>query len=316
MAQEYEIVPHSQFRHLHVLLVRMFSRTPHLHRELELGLILDGTVTLRHGDTQTRLEKGELYLVNPFEAHAFVSGGKGALILSVQLSLKLIEPFFSQQPTLRFSGSPRINDHTERTAPLRLLCVELAHSYLGKEPGFELRCFSLTAQLLAMLQEELPCRILGPEDYLPMEQRSNRILSVIDYVEDNFTRKLLLEEVAEREGVSMHYLSHLFRQTLGVSFQNYLKQKRLEYACHLIAATDRNILDISISSGFSDVRYLNRLFQERFGCTPREYRSGGSCLPTRPPTVPESSQYLFGPEDGFLLLTPIRNQLREAAQQK
>ena len=312
MAQEYEIVPHGPFRHLHVLLVRMFSRTPHLHRELELGLILDGAVTLLRSGDACCLQKGDLYLINPLEAHEFAADGRGALILSVQLSTKVMDSFFTEPPVLHFSGSPRINDHftgrEDLLRQLRLLCLDLAHGYLGRQPGFELRCFSLTAQLLQLLHKELPCSLLRPQDYLPMQQRSDRILSVTDYIEEHFTRKLLLEDLAAREGVSMHHLSHLFRQTLGVRFQTYLKKKRFEYACHLIAATNQNILDISISSGFSDVRYLTRMFQEQFGCTPREYRSGTAPLPARPAAVPESAQQLFRQEDAFLLLCSIREQ--------
>ena len=110
----------------------------------------------------------------------------------------------------------------------------------------------------------------------------------------------------------MTYLSHLFKDTLGISFQDYLKQKRFEYACNLIATTQRKILDISISSGFSDVRYLTKLFQERFGCTPKEYRKGTAQLHEIAASPLESAEYLFAPQDGFLLLTPVRNQMKEA----
>ena len=110
----------------------------------------------------------------------------------------------------------------------------------------------------------------------------------------------------------MTYLSNLFKDTLGISFQDYLKQRRFEYACNLIATTPRKILDISISSGFSDVRYLTKLFQERYGCTPKEYRRGTAMLKEKTASPLESTEYLFAPQDGFLLLTPVRNQMKES----
>lgn len=318
MTQEFEVVSNSQFRYLNVFLVRMISRTTHIHGEIELGMILEGSLTLYTGSGRYTVTKGDLFLINSMESHEFLAEGQGALILSIQLSTRLMESFLSEQPNIRFLGNSRIKDHFAGKEAqydfLAMLCVELAYAYLGHHPNSEYQCFSLAAQLLCQLQRDLPNQVFSQQDFLPMQKKSDRILSVIDYIDENFTQKLLLEDVAQREGVSMTYLSHLFKDTLGISFQDYLKKKRFEYACNLIATTQRKILDISISSGFSDVRYLTKMFQERFGCTPKEYRKG-TVVPKEKFTSPlESTEYLFTSQDGFLMITPIRNQMRESMQ--
>ena len=94
----------------------------------------------------------------------------------------------------------------------------------------------------------------------------------MDYIDENFRRKLLLGEIARREGLTMPYLSHLFKDTLGMSFQEYLKKRRFEYARSLLLGTRKSLLDISLESGFSDARYMIRMFEGEFGCTPKEYR--------------------------------------------
>lgn len=314
MAKEYEVISHSQFRNLNVLLVRMISRTTHLHREIEIGTILDGSVELQIGSERYILNKGDIYIVNPFEAHEFLSKQKGALILSIQFSPQLMKAFLPESPNIRFEGSASVREHfvgqEERYAFLNMLCVELAYTYFGCMQEYEYRCFSLTAQLLHQITHNIPNRVLSRQDYLPLQQKNDRILSVTNYIEANFTHKLLLEDIARREGVSMPYLSHLFKDTLGISFQEYLKQKRFEHACNLIATTQRKILDISISSGFSDVRYLSELFRERFGCSPKEYRQAIAKPIERSVVPPENTQYLFTRQDGYLLLTPIRDKMR------
>lgn len=316
MAQEYELVSHSRFRCLNIFLVRMLSRTPHIHRELEVGLILDGTVDLQTGTGKYTFEKGDIYLVNPLEAHEFAASGSGALILSIQLSARWVESFFTEQPNICFAGGPKIKEHysgkQEQYDLLSFLCVELAYTYLAHQPNSEFKCFSLAAQLLCRLQSQVPNQVLSQQDYRPIQQKTDRILSVTDYIDEHFTQKLLLEDIAQREGISMMYLSHLFKEALGISFQGYLKQKRFEHACNLIATTGRSILDISISSGFSDVRYLTKLFRERFGCTPKEYRRDTANRPGRLTSSLESTEYIFTPQDGFLLLTPVRNRMKEA----
>lgn len=320
MAREFEIVTHSQFRNLNIFLVQMISRSAHIHRETELGVVLEGRVELQVSRERYLLEAGSIYLVNSMDAHAFAAEGKGALILSIQLSRRLMEAFATNATNLQFLGSPRIREHfcarEGEYDRLVLLCLELARTYLGCEADYEYRCFALAAKLLYDLKRQLPNRQLSRQDYLPLAQKTDRILSVCNYIDEHFTHKLLLEDIARRESVSMPYLSHLFKDTLGISFQDYLKEKRFEYACGLIAGTDRKILDISLSSGFSDVRYLTKLFQERFGCTPRQYRQAGQ-TPKRAAAIPsESSERRLSPQEGLQRLEPMRSELENTILNK
>lgn len=315
MQEEYEIVSHPQLRHLNIFLVRLISRTTHLHREIELGMILDGALTLQIGTESYRLEKNDIYLVNPLDAHEFQSEGAGALILSVQISKRMLESIFTEPPNLRYTGSAKLREHygahPEQFEILSLLCLELAYAYFGHNQDYGYQCYALATQLIYHLKRWIPNQSISQEEQLAARKRKDRILSVTDYIDANFTHKLLLEDIARNEGLSMMYLSHLFKDTFGLSFQEYLKEKRFEYACNLIVTTQRSILDISVSSGFSDVRYLTKLFQERFGCTPREYRAGVRQTLKKKASAPESIQSFFTEQDSFLLLTPLRNQLWE-----
>lgn len=319
MSNEYEIVSHSQLRYMHIFLVRLLSRTTHLHREIELGMILDGTVTLHIGSRSCQLTRGDIYVVNPLEAHEFLSEGSGALVLSIQLSSRYLEALLPGIQATHYSGSARVRDHyAADSSRYELLCyyfVETAHAYLGRKPNYAYSCFSSLAQLLWLLKQDLPDLFTSRDDDRATKQKSERLLSITDYIEEHFTHKLLLEDIAKREGLSLTYLSHLFKDSLGITFQDYIKEKRFEYACGLLTTTDRKILDISVSSGFSDVRYLTRLFHERFGCTPKEYRKLSALPEKRPVSTLESSQYFFTQQDSYLLLTPLRNQLQEKMRQ-
>lgn len=318
MAREYEIVSRSRLRYMNIFLVRLISRTAHLHQEMELGMILEGSVTLHEGQRHVRLSPGDIYMVSSLSAHSFLSEGPGALVLSVQLAPRYFAAFLPELQKLRYTGSPRLREHfgedSAQYALFSCLLIEAAYAYLQQQAGFEYRCFSLMARLFRLIKENLGEHLSFREEDQPGEEKTRRLLSITDYIEENYTHKILLEEIAKREGLSMTYLSHLFKDSLGVTFQDYVKEKRFEYACGLIAGTQRKILDISVSSGFSDVRYLTRMFHERFGCTPREYRKSAR-LPSRRQASPlHSSQYFMTPEDSLQLLTPLREQSRQAIE--
>ena len=313
MAKEFEIVSNSQFRFLNVFLVRITSRTPHLHREIELGVILDGNVTLRKNSDTFELTKGDIFLINSMEAHEFISDNEGVLILSVQISMRLLESFLSEQPVIRFCCSPRLMDvlGDNEYDILTLLCTELAYSYLSDVSSvYSYKCFGLTAQLLYLLKKWIPNESLKQQEYLPMKQKTDRLLSILNYIDENFTFKLLLGDIAEREGLSVTYLSHLFKDSLGMSFQDYLMNKRFEYAVNLLATTQRRVLDISIACGFSDVRYLTKMFQDHFGCTPKEYRKNAQNLQDTTKYALSSLECRYDRDQSLAVISAIREEIK------
>lgn len=96
--------------------------------------------------------------------------------------------------------------------------------------------------------------------------------NITQYIDEHYSEKLLLSDIAEREDMDLYYLSHFFKDNFGMSFQNYLLKIRCERARRLLLLTDYSLLDISVSCGFSDPKYFNKGFQQQYGYTPKEYR--------------------------------------------
>ena len=313
MPKEFELVTHSHLQHVTAFLVRLQERVTHIHRELELGLVLDGAITLRTQQQTSVISKGDIYLVNRMEPHEFASEGNGALLIAIQFPTKLPQGFQAPGSHYRYRGEPNLRQALEENREAyRLLCdtcVELAYSFLRQQPNDEFHCFSLSASLMDQLHRALPWKLLDSEDYSVIKQRANRIMAITDYIDQNFQRKLLLGEIARREGLSLTYLSHFFKEALGMSFQEYLNQKRFEYACRLLFTTDRRILDISLSSGFSDVRYFNQAFLEQYGCTPKEYRKGGKLPASQFRQLEQNSQYIFSAQEALRMLEPMHREI-------
>ncbi len=276
MAHEYELVSHDRFSGLKVFVVRLQSRRPHIHRELELGLILEGELSLRQGRRCWELKRDDCYLVNSMEAHDFSAVGDGTLILAVQISPMVLEPFLKDAAQRRFCVDPPLSgffpEGSEEGRELRASLLELAKRYLHPGEGSALFCYYLVAKLMLLLHQQLPSEVLSKRDYASMRRQTDRVVAITDCIDHRFRDKLLLEEIAEDHGLTMTYVSHLFKDALGISFQEYVKEKRFEHALFLLSSTDKSILDICMESGFSDLRYMTGMFRSKFGCTPKEYR--------------------------------------------
>jgi len=104
-------------------------------------------------------------------------------------------------------------------------------------------------------------------------------IRVKEYIWKNYQRKLTLDEVAGTVGLSKFYLSHLFRQELGITFTEYLNSVRVMAGKILIENNVGNLLQIALAVGFSDSSYFCKVFRKFEGVSPGQYRK--SCSPRR-----------------------------------
>ena len=311
MKREYELVPHPQMASLHVFLVRIDYRAPHAHMEIEIGIVLEGVLLLTTNRGSLSVQAGEMYYLNSMDFHELQSQGKTALILAIQISEGMIAPYY---PVIRnlvvqdVAVRPYFAAAQAQYESCLALSAQLTLDYLGCMPHYEFLCTALLNQLLFELYLRLPHATLSEPEIASIASRNSRINRVLDDIDQNFQRKLLLSELAEKEGLTLTYLSHFFRDTLNMTFQNYLAERRFSNAVMLLETTDLSMLDISLASGFSDVRYLNQLCHKHYGCTPMAYRKARrqrTAAPFQPGTSAQT--FIGGEESRTVLLQSIAN---------
>ena len=84
--------------------------------------------------------------------------------------------------------------------------------------------------------------------------------------------KIMIADMAALVGFSESHFMRYFKETIGTSFIDYLKEYRLTMAARLLHASDSSILDISEEVGFENLSYFNRAFKKRYHVTPSQYR--------------------------------------------
>ncbi|WNR42086.1 response regulator [Paenibacillus roseipurpureus] len=97
---------------------------------------------------------------------------------------------------------------------------------------------------------------------------------VVRYVEEHYAESITLNMMAEIVYLSPSYLSSLFKSKQGLSFIDFLTEKRIEKAKSLLLYSDEKIQSISDSTGFTNIRHFNRVFKTLTNRTPSEFREG------------------------------------------
>lgn len=86
--------------------------------------------------------------------------------------------------------------------------------------------------------------------------------------------QLTLVSLAEELGFSPNYLSLLIKKEIGINFQDYLIQERLNRAKLLLQTSQLKIYEVAEQVGFSDMNYFSHRFKQVVGQTPSEFRKG------------------------------------------
>lgn len=272
MKYEYELISHNYIRGFHLFLVRILYRTPHLHREFEVNLILDGSVEILSQGRGYHAETGDFFVFDPYQPHELRAREGTVLILSIQISPTFFSDYFPQMESVRFGTEIFHRAASPRHQQLYRQLLELTCCYCQKAPFYELDCARDINALFRALLDVSAFTVVSEAERPAQRARQERVRYLAERIEGGFSEKLLLGDLAKELGVDLYYLSHFFREHFGLSFQEYLAKLRCEKARRELLLTDRSLLDISLSCGFSSPKYFQRAFQKQYGAAPKEYR--------------------------------------------
>lgn len=99
-----------------------------------------------------------------------------------------------------------------------------------------------------------------------------RLWRVMQYVKDNIDKDISLDALADMVCVTKSHLGRLFRETLGTSPVQFILRTRIQCAQRLLITYNDSINTVAREVGFNDVSYFIRIFKQKIGFTPQEYR--------------------------------------------
>ncbi|MDY6012327.1 response regulator [Clostridium sp.] len=101
---------------------------------------------------------------------------------------------------------------------------------------------------------------------------NNPIEIAVDYIDENFRENINLNMIASICNLSPCYFSKLFKKKMGINYNTYINNKKIDYAKKILETTDTPILNLSMDLGFEDCGYFIRVFKKLEGVTPKKYR--------------------------------------------
>jgi AraC-like DNA-binding protein len=91
-------------------------------------------------------------------------------------------------------------------------------------------------------------------------------------IDADLSANLSLATLAEAQNVSSGYLATIFKKETDKTVSEYIREKRVGQAKHLLSTTNLQVQTIALHCGIMDVQYFTKLFKKETGKTPKEYR--------------------------------------------
>ncbi len=94
-----------------------------------------------------------------------------------------------------------------------------------------------------------------------------------EYIEHHYMRDWTVLTLAKALRLSVRTMRQMFRRRYHQSVMDFLEEVRITRARELLATTDLSIQRVAAEVGFRDPHYFARVFRQRLGQTPRDFRT-------------------------------------------
>ena len=245
----------------------------HVHECCEVLMCLSGGKTFFINDKIYDVKDGDIFVINPFEAHKITCAPEQPFKRWVlQIHPAFLYSHSSENTNLAGCFYLRNEHTTNRLSPnvnQRARFEELFSS-LGDDSRFgddiikDIRVIELAALLNGCFSENI-------KDFKYVPAYENKVIEEsIAYINENISDKLQLSDIAAHCYVSVNRLCCLFKKHLGTTVLKYIISKRITEAKKLLKKGE-SVSDTALSCGFSDYSNFIRTFKSIVGVSPGKY---------------------------------------------
>lgn len=249
----------------------------HWHEEFEFLTVETGTVRCRIGSQDITLGAGEGMFINSGIVHSFHSAD-GAMMPNILFTPEFIAGIQSDiynnfvAPILASDISHVVFPEDDWGRDIWGFLTEIYLLFQSLHPTRELELHIKTCMLWSILYQhknELT-HMSHSGNTQPMQAR---LRQMIQFIEQNYTYKLSLEEISVSANISKSEALRCFKTGMQTTPVNFLNKYRLYAARNRLLQSEDPVVKIALSSGFESAGYFGRLFKHEFGMTPMQYRS-------------------------------------------
>ncbi|MGV8955936.1 MAG: helix-turn-helix domain-containing protein [Cypionkella sp.] len=261
---------------------------PHMHSQIELNFVLEGTMTYWFDGRELTVDAGRLCLFWGMVPHQVIDRADPTrfVCLYVPMSVFLGLATLSQFRDAVFRGA--VIEALHLTDWDRAIFLRWREELLSGD-----------VSLIEIIRNELTARVLRIErdgwrdlreqgSAIPSlaphgAERIEHVERMLRFVAEHALEEISVDAVAASTGLHPNYAMSLFKRSVGQTITQAINRHRLDTAQSLLISTDRSITEVVYDSGFGSVSRFYEAFASRFGERPTQFRQrmrAKAALPT------------------------------------
>lgn len=246
----------------------------HWHKELEIFVLLEGSVTVQIENSTYELSAGDGCFINSEVLHAFLTdmpsvchfhsfvfgseiiGGMPGTVYDSNFVRPLIE-----------KGASFLMFHQETDQPYFENFNKAFSACLSEEYGYEFDVRNALSNILLYVKSKSTQK----ENTITSIQEK-RLKDMLRFIATHLAEPITVSEIAKSATICTRECQRIFNQYLHYSPTEYVLRKRIYNAAELLSDTDKSITEIALTCGFSTPSYFSKRFREFMKTTPNAYR--------------------------------------------
>ncbi|MDD3277556.1 MAG: AraC family transcriptional regulator [Lachnospiraceae bacterium] len=282
-----ELKPHGQLSFPVLVTQEILSRYErgafswHWHPEVELTLIMEGSISYQINSQIFQLHAGDGIFCNSNALHTgHMINQEDCYYISITfhprmiygfegsaLQTEFVNPILDSNSFSAFLFSPDIPWQHQVLEQMRdIFTLSLEHP-----SAFEMR----TQQLLSSIWTSLYLYGNTSDSPLSLLQGKNveRLRCILLYIQEHYMEHITLEDIADQINICKSECCRFFKKHMQQSLFDYLLYYRVEKSLALLADHTMSIAEISELTGFCNPAYFSRVFKKQLQTSPTQYRS-------------------------------------------
>lgn len=263
---------------------RFIEFPEHTHNYVEVVYMCSGSTHHVINGNDVILKKGELLFLNQNARQKIYAASEGDLAIN----FIILPEFFDHAIKMMDTGENMIRNFiidclrgdkifadylhfkVAEILPIQNLVENLIWTLMNQQPNT--RGINQITMGLLFLQ------LMNHVDKLQThseDQDKKFTMMVLSFIEEHY-KDGGLSMLAEKLHYDVSWISKEIKKQTGSTYTELVQMKRLNQAAYLLTHTKMSVMDIGLAIGYDNTSYFHRIFQNRFGTTPRRYRKNFS----------------------------------------
>lgn len=237
---------------------------PHRRENYVIHIVIDGKGMLDYSGSCYKIRKGQMFILFPGDETTYCADKEDPWYYcwvgfhgdSADQVVKSIG-FSPQNPVLSMKDVAE----TERIIVNMLATKEMGiDGQLRRKAGLLMLLSDMISEQTETAESSGTMNVISYAEF------------AVRYINNHFSEKVKIQDLAKRIGISRSYLVKLMKQETGMSPQEYLIETRMRRASDLLIMSEDPIRNIALECGYEDALAFSKVFKARFGTNPSAYR--------------------------------------------